>query len=36
LTIAGTIDLDFALVIPENAPVGSKGTVITATGNAFP
>lgn len=33
LTMAGTIDLDFALVIPENA-VGTHGAVITATGTA--
>ena len=34
LTQAGTIDLDFALLIPEDA-VGTKGTVITATGTAI-
>lgn len=34
LTQAGTIDLDFALTIPEDA-VGTKGTVITATGTAI-
>ena len=34
LTQTGTIDLDFALVIPENAPPGSTGAVITATGTA--
>jgi len=34
LTQAGTIDLDFALVIPEDAPPGSTGAVITATGTA--
>ena len=33
LTMAGTLDLDFALKIPENA-VGDHGAVITATGTA--
>jgi hypothetical protein len=34
MTQAGTLDIDFALKIPEDAPPGSTGTVITATGTA--
>jgi hypothetical protein len=33
LSMAGTIDLDFGLKIPENA-IGTHGAVITATGTA--